>query len=134
VELVGRYSKHSLRRPSRDSSDLAGTSTSPQRAGNRPLWPLLPHRTAARSPLATTRLRIGRSAGTVVENRDVTSSVVYGQTDDFALPGPGLMQIARLLANELGQSFGVVDSGQINEAGQPVSAYWFGGAKNPVLV
>lgn len=75
----------------------------------------------------------GQSSGTVCENREVTSSVVYGDVDDLAIPGPGLMQTARLLANELGQSFGLVDGGQIAESGELAPQYWSGGSHRAIL-
>jgi hypothetical protein len=76
----------------------------------------------------------GQSASTVVEGQDVTSSVVYSAADDLAIPGSGLMQTAGLLANELGQSFGIVDLGLINESGGLLAGNWFGGAQSSVVV
>lgn len=75
----------------------------------------------------------GHSRGTVTDSGQIVSSVVYGDVDDLACEGRGLMQTARLLAAELGQSFGIVDMGQINEDGDVVANYWAGGARSAMV-
>jgi hypothetical protein len=44
--------------------------------------------------------------------------------DGLAQPGAALIEISALLANEIGQSFGVAELGQLSPAGQIRRRYW----------
>jgi hypothetical protein len=46
--------------------------------------------------------------------------------DDLAQPCPGLVAASALLADEIGQAFGVAEMGQLTRNGQLRRPYWSG--------
>lgn len=52
--------------------------------------------------------------------------------DDIAAPGVALLQTARLLADQLGQVFGIAEMKQIGSGGALQIRYWQGSDKSPV--
>jgi hypothetical protein len=63
---------------------------------------------------------------------DIPPAAGAALLDDLAEPGQPLLRVARDLAGQLGQSFGIPEMMQITADGSLRAPYWHGGETNPV--
>jgi hypothetical protein len=85
---------------------------------------LLPATSAESLQIGHGRFGIGESRSQVPRHQELVTAEAVATLDSLASPGPELIKVAAALTDEIGQTFGIAEMGQLSRDGRVRRPYW----------
>lgn len=85
---------------------------------------LLPATSAESLQIGHGRFGVGESRSQVPLHQELVTAEAVATLDSLASPGPELITVAAALTDEIGQTFGIAEMGQLSRDGSVRRPYW----------